>query len=289
MIASDVRIEPATLTRLYETSGAREWAVSADALAAALCASVAHRFSAAPGRNDLETYLASLHVADLALAIACRDGHDGAWEHFIRELRPALYAAARTVAGDDGRELADSLYAELFGLAAPDGARRSLLVYYHGRSRLVTWLRSVLVQRTIDRRRQTSRFTPLDADDEVPAHAIGHQTHAAPDPDRDRLVSCAQTALDAAIGALEPKDRIRLRLYYGQDLTLARIGRLLGESEATVSRRLERARRQLRAGTTDRLRREHGLTEAAVQRSFEYAAESPELQLDRLLSGTEDG
>jgi len=289
VIAEDVRIDPAALARLHETSGARQWDVSADALGAALRVSVAHRFAAPPGQQDLETYLASLHVGDLALATACRDGHDGAWEHFIRELRPALYAAARTVAGDDGREIADSLYAELFGLAAPDGTRRSLLAYYHGRSRLVTWLRSVLVQRTIDRRRQTSRLTPLDTDDDASAQAIGLRTGAAPDPDRDRLVSCAQAALDGAIGALDPKDRIRLRLYYGQDLTLSRIGRLLGESEATVSRRLERARRQLRAETTDRLKREHGLTDAAVQQSFEYAAESPELQLDRLLSGTDDG
>lgn len=261
-----------------------------EALAAALHASVAHRFpDGQPDDNAVETYLASLHAADLALATACRAGHDGAWEHFIRELRPALYAAGRTVAGDDGREIADSLYAELFGLAGPDGTRRSLLAYYHGRSRLITWLRSVLVQRTIDRRRQTSRLAPLDEGDDPALEAASRRATSAPDPDRDRLVTCAQSALDASIDALDPKDRIRLRLYYGQDLTLARIGRLLGESEATVSRRLERARRQLRAGTTERLKREHGLNDTAVERSFEYAAESPELQLDRLLSGTDDG
>ena len=233
-------------------------------------------------------YLASLHVGDLALAVACRAGHDGAWEHFIRELRPALYTAARTVAGDDGREIADSLYGELFGLAAPDGTRRSLLAYYHGRSRLVTWLRSVLVQRTIDRRRQTARLTQLDPEEELPASS-SQAPMAAIDPDRDRLIGCAQAALDAAIDALSPRDRIRLRLYYGQDLTLARIGRLLGESEATVSRNLQKARRQLRTKATEVLMRQHGLTEATIRQSFEYAAEAPELQLDRLLSGSEDG
>jgi RNA polymerase sigma-70 factor len=288
VIVEDVRIDPATLARLHETSGARRWEVSVESLAVAIGASVAHRFATPPGEQEIETYLASLYVSDLGLATACRDGHEGAWEHFIRELRPALYAAARTVAGDDGREIADSLYGELFGLAAPDGTRRSLLAYYHGRSRLVTWLRSVLVQRTIDRRRQTSRLVPLEPEDDAPVQSLRAST-AAPDPDRDRLVSCAQAALDAAIDALDPKDRIRLRLYYGQDLTLARIGRLLGESEATVSRRLERARRQLRAETTDRLKREHRLSDAAVERSFELAGESPELQLDQLLSGTDDG
>ncbi len=122
--------------------------------------------SPAPATDaEAAVYLESLHADDLALACACIDGHDGAWEHFIRELRPQLYHAARTIAGDDGRELADSLYGELFGLPGKDGVRRSLLAHYHGRSRLITWLRSVLVQRHIDRVRVTRRLEPLDEED----------------------------------------------------------------------------------------------------------------------------
>jgi RNA polymerase sigma-70 factor, ECF subfamily len=292
---TDVRIDDRTVARLHGTSGAIGWGVSAETFGDVLCASVAHRFPTPPSLADLDVYLASLHASDLALACACRAGHDGAWEHFIRELRPALYASARTIAGDDGRELADSLYAELFGLPGADGERRSLLAYYHGRSRLITWLRSVMVQRLIDRRRANARFEPLDDDEplDVPS------TAAATDPERQRLSGLAQQALDAAIDGLEPKDRLRLRLYYGQDLTLARIGRLLGESEATVSRKLERARRGLRGEVSSILRSKHGLSAASVQLCFEYAAEAPEMQLDRLLgrrslgegglAGAEDG
>ena len=296
MERTDVRIDERTLVRLHDTSGAIGWSVSMEAFGDVLYASVAHRFPISPPAADLDVYLASLHVSDLALACACRAGHDGAWEHFIRELRPALYASARTIAGDDGRELADSLYAELFGLPGPDGERRSLLAYYHGRSRLITWLRSVMVQRLIDRRRAHARFEPLDDDDgalDAPA------TTGAADPERERLSRLAQQALDTAVDALEAKDRLRLRMYYGQDLTLARIGRLLGESEATVSRKLERARRTLRSEVSSILRSHHGLSAAAVQLCFEYAAEAPELQLDRLLgrdslgegglAGAEDG
>ena len=287
MGSTAVRIAPSTLARLYATSGASTWNVTQAAFAEVIEASVAHRFPALPSAADLDVYLASLHLGDLALATACRAGHDGAWEHFVREVRPSLYAAARTIAGDDGRELADSLYADLFGLPNSAGTSRSLLAYYHGRSRLVTWLRSVLVQKTIDRRRQTWRFTPLETDEDAVAPRT--PTTSAGDPDRDRLVGLAQVALDAAVDALDPKDRIRLRLYYGQDLTLARIGRLLGESEATVSRRLERARRSLRSAVEQTLRRQHGLSDAAVRQSFEYASEAPELQLDRLLSRAQDG
>lgn len=283
--STDVCIDDRTLARLHQTSGAAGWAVSLEALGEALCASVAHRFDTVPSTADLDAYLASLHASDLALACACRAGHDGAWEHFIRELRPALYASARTIAGDDGRELADSLYAELFGLPGPDGERRSLLAYYHGRSRLITWLRSVMVQRLIDRRRAHARFEALDDDEPLQATTAA----SAADPERQRLSGLAQNALDAAIDTLDAKDRLRLRLYYGQDLTLVRIGRLLGESEATVSRKLERARRTLRSEVASILRTRHGLSAEAVQLCFEYAADSPELQLDRLLAGAEDG
>ena len=288
MNAADVHLDRATIARLHAVSGGAAWGVGSDALANAIARSVAHRFDTTPSAADLDAYLSSLHLADLALACACRAGNDAAWEHLVREVRPALYVSARTMAGDEGRELADSLYAELYGLPGADGQPRSLLVYFHGRSRLITWLRSVMVQRLIDRRRQSSRLTPLEESEEID-ETPANEVLEASDPHRDSFVSYTQRALDEAIDALEPKDRIRLRLYYGQDLTLARIGRLLGESEATVSRRLAGARRGLRADVERRLRSQHGMSDAAVQQCFEYAAGAPELQLDRLLTRPDDG
>jgi RNA polymerase sigma-70 factor (ECF subfamily) len=273
--------------RLYARSGAERWQVPAERLEAAVERSLAHRFPVSASDSETAVYVESLHLDDLGLACACIDGHDGAWEHFIRELRPQLYHAARTIAGDDGRELADSLYGELFGLPGKDGVRRSLLAHYHGRSRLITWLRSVLVQRHIDRVRVTRRLQPLDDEFGDSAHAAATTT-AELDPERDRLVGHAQQALDAAIDGLEAKDRLRLRLYYGQDMTLAAIGRVLGEHEATVSRKLDKARRSLKS-KTERALAAQGLAPAAVARALELAAEAPDLQLDRLLARAEDG
>ena len=56
-----------------------------------------------------------------------------------------------------------------------------------------------------------------------------------------------QAALTVALGGLDPRDRLRLAYYYADDRTLAEIGRLLGEHEATVSRKLERTRGDVRA------------------------------------------
>ena len=156
--------------RLYRKAQADRWSLPIDAFAVALEASARKAFAAAPGETppsavdgrQLERYLDSLHVEDLALACACARGSELAWEHFIREFRPGLYRAADAIDPSGGsRDLADSLYGELFGLDVRDGERRSHFRYFHGRSSLATWLRAVLSQRHIDRLRSVRRHDPL--------------------------------------------------------------------------------------------------------------------------------
>ena len=284
----------ATIGSLYVAAGAALWDVPHEAWGEALFESSSARFPAGATAKDTRAYLGSLHLADLALACACRSGHAAAWDHFVRDHRPALYGAARALAGDAGRDLADSLYAELYGLSERDGVRRSLFAYFHGRSRLTTWLRSVMVQRLIDRKRQDARTDQLDPQDAAAEARLPPQpvrpTEAHPgDFERRHFVRVTQSALDSAIASLEVRDRLRLRLYYGEDLTLAQIGRVTGESEATVSRKLDRARRDLRRLVEESLRAEHGLAAAAIAECFELAASAPELHLTRLLSRAEDG
>jgi RNA polymerase sigma-70 factor len=275
------------LRQLYEASGAAKWTVTQEEFVGSLAVSVAHRWAGRdPRDDDVAAYLAGLSVSDLALACACRAGHEAAWEHFVRELRPALYAAARAIAGEAGRELADSVYADLFGLAGDRADRRSLLAYYHGRSSLATWLRAVIARRHVDRLRQGTRLSSLDAPD---AHVAEPATAEEPqDPDRARYVRLAQDGIDALIAELDPGDRLRLRLYYGESLTLAEIGRALQEHEATVSRKLNRARQRLRDGIESVLRERYGLNAQQVQACLEHAARAPELHLSRLLLPVDD-
>src|SRR5258708_11794853 len=116
---------------------------------AAVEASIAHAFrDREPSRRELATFLESLRLEDLTLAIACAQGHEEAWDHFIREHRPVLYRAADAIDPTGGaRELADALYGDLYGLDERGTGRRSLFRYYHGRSSLATWLRAVLAPR----------------------------------------------------------------------------------------------------------------------------------------------
>jgi RNA polymerase sigma-70 factor (ECF subfamily) len=184
--------------------------------------------------------------------------------------------------------VADSLYGELYGLDERDGTRRSLLDYFHGRSSLAGWLRAVVAQRLVDRARAARRLEPLPEDDASMPAAPG-SPESEPDPDRRRYLELVRRALGEAITGLEPRDRLRLSLYYAQDMTLARIGRALGESEATASRKLERTRSAIRTAVERRLRETDRLTDAQVELCFEHARTDPAFDLARALPPPERG
>jgi RNA polymerase sigma-70 factor (ECF subfamily) len=275
-------IDPALAERLHRQAGAARWDLSGEDFAAALSRSAAGRFrdpDASP--REVAAYLESLHLEDLAVAEACARGRESAWEHFVTHYRPALLAAASWCAPPgSAHELADSLYADLFGLEERDGARRSLFDYFHGRSSLAGWLRAVLAQRVVDRVRETRRFDPLT---ETQAAVSAPDGADAPDPDRDRYLPMVRAALAAALAGLLPRDRLRLALYYTQQMKLAAVGRVLGESEATVSRKLDRTRRDIRQAVERRLRDDHALSDDRVAACFEYARTDPAFDLARAL------
>jgi hypothetical protein len=79
--------------------------------------------------------------------------------------------------------------------------------------------------------------------------------------------------ITAVVAGLPSRDRFRLRSYYAQDLTLAQVGQLLGEHEATVSRNLARSRRHIRGEVERQLREGEGMNDAAIADCFAAAAE----------------
>ena len=209
------------------------------------------------------------HSADLELARACAAGNEHAWEQFVREYRPLLYRAADALDPTGAaREVADSLYAELFGVTGTGAARPSLFRYYEGRSSLATWLRAVLAQRFVDGVRSRRKAEPL-AGDELPAPA------GEPDPQRGRYVTLVQQALERAILALAARDRLRLSCYYLQELTLAETGRIMKESEATASRQLARTRQAIRRAIEEQLRDEARLSDDQIKACFASVSEDP--------------
>jgi RNA polymerase sigma-70 factor (ECF subfamily) len=217
------------------------------------------------------------HHKDLELARACERGDEAAWDRFIAEYRPILYRSADAIDPSGGaREVADSLYAELYGLKERDGQRKSLFAYFQGRSSLATWLRAILAQRYVDRIRGTRRLEEL-ADDHV-------ARSPSPSVDRSRYAAAMEDALAEVVGALEPRDRLRLGCYYAQEMTLVQIGKLTRESEATVSRQLARTRRGIREAVERHLRDRAGFGDAEIRECFAAVVEDTgELDLGALL------
>ena len=250
----------ALLKLLHVRASAARWNISYEEFANALYRSAAHHLVAAAPGETAENYLGALHLEDLALACALRNGSEPAWEQFVSEYRPILRAAARAIVGrgDEERatELADSLYAELYGLDRRGGKRKtSLLDYFHGRSKLSTWLRAVLAQRHVDGLRGSQRTQPIDggpgdrSDDRPAERSRGAQANAAReeiDLDRARLLPQLAGAVAQALAALSAADRLLLLLYYVQGLRLAQIASILGAHEATASRRLQKIRSEVR-------------------------------------------
>ena len=283
-VAVSTSLDRATVERLHQRARADRWALSIEAFAVALESSARKAFAAGPtDPRQLERYLDALHLEDLALACACAQGSEAAWEHFVREHRPVLYRAADAIDPSGGsRDLADSLYGELFGLALRDGERQSHFRYFHGRSSLATWLRAVLSQRHVDRVRSVRRQDPLP-EDEAPDAIAAPRVEV--NPSWAGHVSLMRRGVSAAVAALAPRDRLRLRCYYAQNLTLAQIGRMLNESEATASRHLSRVRREIRTSVEGQLR-ERRMSDAEIAECFaSVVADSASLDLAEMLGG----
>jgi RNA polymerase sigma-70 factor (ECF subfamily) len=225
-----------------------------------------------PGRKAL--FYRSLHLAELALAHACALGSEAAWETFLSRYKGPLVSTAISITGSAtlGHDLAESLYAELYGLRVSDGERRSPLASYTGRGSLLGWLRATVVQRWRDHHRRTHRETPLDDFDSP-----------APTPVQiPRELAQLTSAVSLALRTLGAEDRFLLSAYYLDRQTLQQIARTLAVHEATISRRLRRLATDLRKRLVENLI-SAGLSKAAAVEALGADPRDIEINLSKLL------
>ncbi len=229
------------LAELHAKAGCERIGVTRESFAAILC-EVGTKYCAG-AETETRTFLLSLRVDELALARACVAGNNSAWEVFLTKYREKLYLSALRIAREDSaaRELADGLYADLYGTTTREGQRVSKLASYTGRGSLEGWLRTVLAQEYVNRYRRTKRLVSLEEEAEE-----GVQFRA-PEPDP---VTPADNRLARAAGAvlagLPAEDRMVLAAYYLDGRTLAEIARMLHVHESTISRKLDKLAKGLR-------------------------------------------
>src|SRR5271156_1346779 len=223
---------------LSAQAGAARFGFSSARFMPHLARSVASRFKTqTPSAQELETYLSSLCLEDFALACACSEGHEAAWDFFVSNYRGYLRRCAgamlrRGAEAPEARDLADSLFAELYGLADGRRGSASLFRYFHGRSALKTWLRAVLAQRHVDGIRAARRFDSLDDGDGTERLAVADGASGAerreknsvsqsseptlgplaiaPDPYREKYIALFCEALQGALRQVDAADRRRI-------------------------------------------------------------------------------
>jgi RNA polymerase sigma-70 factor (ECF subfamily) len=225
-------------------------------------------------------FFRGLCVADLALARACARGNERAWEHFVAVYRQPLTRAAIAITGSEtlGRDLAEQLYAELYGLNMREGQRRCPLLSYRGRGSLMAWLRTTLAQRHVDHYRRTRREEPIEGFD-APAPDPPPQT-----PSRE--LSLLERSIEQAVSGRDAEDRYLLAAYYLDGQTLLGIARVLGVHEATVSRKLRRAADQIRKQILRNLEC-NGMSRRAAQEAMGADPRDLEVNLKKLLQNSQ--
>ena len=221
----------------------------------------------APGTSERERaeFFASLRLEELALARACAAGHERAWEIFMVRYREKLYDIAAYIARESSaaRELADSIYADLYGTSAREGKRISKLASYTGRGSLEGWLRTVLAQEYVNRYRKQRRLVSLDEESEA-----GMQFAAVPEPSAVVPDPRLEAATDDSLASLDVEDRFLLAAYYLDKRTLAEIARTLRVHESTISRRLDKLAKTLRKKILATLQR-NGMSRHQAQESLQ--------------------
>jgi RNA polymerase sigma-70 factor, ECF subfamily len=231
---------------------------------------VAAKYLPGAAPNEKQRFWQELKLEELALARACAQGLEPAWQVFLTRYREKLYDIARGITKEDsrGRDLADSIYGDLYGTTQKDGCRVSRLNFYMGRGSLEGWLRTVMAQEFINRYRKTKRLVSLEEQAEE-----GVQ-FSSPEPDPPQLPDIRLgAAVDEALERLPAEDRLVLAAYYLDRRTLTEIGRIVGVHESTISRRLEKLlkglRKQVMAGLVAR-GMNRGQAEEALEADVRY-------------------
>jgi RNA polymerase sigma-70 factor (ECF subfamily) len=264
---------------LHVKGGCEKIGITRESFSAILCEIGAKHAGATASDKDLRTFFLSLRVDELALARGCAAGDNSAWEIFLTRYREKLYLSALRIAREDSaaRELADNLYADLYGTSMREGQRISKLASYTGRGSLEGWLRTVLAQEYVNRYRKTKRLVSLDEESEE------GQQFQAPEaepvaPADNRLAQ----ATDNVLFSLPAEDRLLLGAYYLDGRTLAEIARMLGVHESTISRKLDKLAKALRKQILGELGRQ-GMSRRQAEEALEVDVRDLQVNIRRSL------
>ncbi len=274
---------------LYKRSGAEIYGISKEQFAEILSEVERKAFpgNANPTSQEKSSFLATLRLEELAVARGCAAGNEKAWQDFISRYRQKLHHVALHITrdGTHAGELADSLFAELYGVKLRDGVRNSKLSSYTGRGSLEGWLRSVMAQEFVNRYRKQKRTVSLEEQTEDGVQFAAVTTESATGAEADGRL---EGATDQALAELSSEDRFTLAAYFLDGRTLAEIARMLGLHESSISRRMDRLATGIRKRILVILR-EKGMSHAQAAEALETDVRDVQLNLRARLAQDSSG
>jgi len=268
------------LAELHSKGSCDRLGLTRESFAVILCEVGSKHATPATPEAEIRTFFLTLRVDELALARACASGNNSAWEIFLTRYRAKLYQAALRITREDSaaKELADTLYADLYGMNTREGQRVSKLASYTGRGSLEGWLRTVLAQEYVNRYRRTKRLVSLDEESEEGVQFRAPDPEPAPSADQ-RLAQ----ATDEALAFLSSEDRMVLSAYYLDGRTLAEIALMLGVHESTISRKLDKLAKTLRKQILAGLGR-RGMSRRQAEEALEVDVRDVQMDIRRSLT-----
>jgi RNA polymerase sigma-70 factor (ECF subfamily) len=241
------------IVELYPKSSAADFGIASDQFGKILGEVAAKCLPGSATAEQTAAFWQALRLEDLVLARACAAGNERAWEVFMSRFREKLYDIASyiTKESSSARELADSVYADLYGTRRREAERISKLALYSGRGSLDGWLRTVLAQEYVNTYRKQRRLVSLDEESEEGVQFAAPAQDSSPVAD-----SRLETAIDDELRSLDPNDRFILASYFLDKRTLAEIARALSVHESTISRKVEKLTKTLRRQVLKNLMRQ---------------------------------
>lgn len=181
---------------------------------------------------------ARVHGADIYLAAALAAGDHVAIDHFegkFISLVPS-YVGGLRMQPHELEELRQDVRVHLLAGPVPKIRR------YRGAGPLGAWLRVVTLRLALSRTKHSDRFGGPSLDTVLP-NALGLTAQTVVP---NELGARVQQALDAALSALAPADKLLLRLYFVDGLSIDELAVLLGVHRATAARRVSSVSRRIR-------------------------------------------
>jgi RNA polymerase sigma-70 factor (ECF subfamily) len=223
---------------------------------------------------------AAIAEDDLLFARACVAGQPSAVRRFEARYLPVVRKTlARLVSAFDRDDIEQRLVEALL----VGGARRAPeLIKYEGRGPLEQWVRISAARFAL------SWLRSERAERAARGRALLEAVATGPDPELLYLKQSFHrefgAALEGALGALTPKQRLVLRLHYVGGMTLTCVARAFGVSQPTVSRWLA----AIHAGVSRRVRaslgRSLGMTAVELSRAARLIQSQIEISMTRILA-----